>query len=143
VVGGTADRHRSLDTSRGLAHQLAQDKPRNISASKVPCTTARMNFLPSAVAIVFINSMSNQYKIHHRLPTGLHKRSASTGCHTWRVSRALRADRAVWVCPPTASSLRSATWHATLSSQSPNSRRIRPKICVFLLKGPKTGSNPR
>jgi hypothetical protein len=42
---------------------------------------SRMNFLPSAVAIVFVDSRSSQCKTRHRVTTGVRKRSASTECH--------------------------------------------------------------
>ena len=49
---------------------------------------SRVNFLPSAVAIVFVDSRSSQCKTRHRVTTGVRKRNASTECHSWRVSEA-------------------------------------------------------
>ncbi len=47
-----------------------------------------MNFLPSAVAIVFVDSMSSQCKTRRRVAAGVGKRSVSTVSRPWRVSRA-------------------------------------------------------
>ena len=49
---------------------------------------SQVNLLPTAVAIVSADSMSSQCKTRHRVLTGVHKRSASAVCHSWRVSEA-------------------------------------------------------
>jgi hypothetical protein len=38
---------------------------------------SRMNSLPNAVAIVFVDSRSSQCKVPHRVTTGVRKRNAS------------------------------------------------------------------
>jgi hypothetical protein len=56
---------------------------------------SQMNFLPSAVAIVFADSTSSQCKTRHRVLTGAHKRSA---CCCFQRSRHVSEAFTCWFC---------------------------------------------
>ena len=105
---------------------------------------SRVNFLPSAVAIVFVDSGSSQCKTRQRVTTGVRKRNASTECHSWRVSEAFtRCSSNLSLFAAVAADTISTMATAILLQQQPNSSWIRPKFWTFLLKGPKIGPNSR
>jgi hypothetical protein len=102
-----------------------------------------MNRLERAVGIFSVDLLNNQCKDRDRLRSGVHKRSASNGRHSWRVSEAftrwssnfgLFGNRLLAIVVGMA---------VIFVFPELNSSRIRPTNWTFLLKGQKIGSNSR
>src|SRR5207247_6477761 len=123
--------------------QPVRGKPHSRSASKVPGMRLQMNRLEHAVGIFSTDSRNTQCRIRHHLRSEVHKRNASVGCHSWRVSEAFTRWSSnlglffvgVLTTVPCMTPI--------LPSSILNSSRIRPKKWAFLLKDPFFGPNSR